>query len=176
MNMHCLNLVTANFWKTNQPRYRHKFQGSTKIYLSDCGVHLPHWALITQGVRSLSLGWNHRKVILGPVSDLTVFRKTKFSSKENITAGWRGGLCAAKAREAWSRHERGAPGEHQDNHRRFGIQKLYSRLAYKRQWHERKVGGWSGRAFMLLSDSKQERTDYRGWSMGCPEWYAEHQP
>ena len=176
MTLHQTNLWTALLWKKNQWRYRNKFHGSTKIYAADCGERLPHWALITQGVKGLTLGWNHHNCFFGPASDLTVGRKTKSRSKENIESGWRGGLCDAWAREAWSRYQRGAPCHHEDNHDRFGIQELYSRLAFRRHWHQRKVMGWSGRAFMLLLEPNRERRDYRGWSMGCPDWYASHQP
>lgn len=176
MKQHSLNLITANFWKTNQWRYRNKFGGSTKIYLSDCGERLPHWALIRQGLKGLAVGWNHHNKIFNHTRPAASTHAVGRQTRADIESGFSGGLCAAWAKEAWSRHERGAPGERDNNHDRFGIQELYSRMAFARHWHQRDVRGWSGRAFLLLVEPNRERKDYRGWSCGCPEWYASHQP
>tara|TARA_Y100001938_G_scaffold149909_1_gene238642 strand:+ start:16426 stop:16956 length:531 start_codon:yes stop_codon:yes gene_type:complete len=176
METHLTNLITANIWKCNQWKYRNKFHGGTQIYQADCGERLPHWVVITKGFKGLEIGWNHRNQFFAEDRPAASTHSIGRQTQADLESGFSGGLCSAWAKEAWSRHERGAPCEHKDNHHRFGIEKLYIRLAFKRQWHERKVGGWSGRAFMLLDDPNRERQDYRGWSMGCPEWYASHQP
>ncbi len=178
MTIHQTNLWAALFWKTNQWRYRHKMHGRTQIFLADCGVRLPHWALITQGFRLVSIGWNHRKHIFGPVYDLATRRKTKRLGRENIQAGWGGGLCNAWAKEAGSRYERGAPGEHQDNHL-FGVSDE-SWVRFKWGWRQARhtVRGWSMAAIVkwLTARKMQDQSPQDRWSVGCPEWYASHQP
>ena len=164
-------LITRKHWRHN---------GSRRTIKNVLGEKMPGAIVVSLGEKEARKGWTlrhdakyHNAISAGAsAATHSVGRKTV----SDINAGWGGGLCAAKAREAWTRFEQGPPCQHNDNHTRFGVEELYNRLAFKRQWHERKVGGWSGRAFMLLSNPGQERTDYRGWSMGCPEWYAEHQP
>tara|TARA_R100001082_G_scaffold47109_4_gene25155 strand:+ start:731 stop:1273 length:543 start_codon:yes stop_codon:yes gene_type:complete len=180
MTLHQTNLWTALLWKNNQWKYRNKFGGSTKIYLSDCGVRLPHWALITQGIKGLAAGWNHHNKFFNLTRPAASTHAIGRQTRADLDAGWgassaladqiRRTKISASSQQCWVQSER------DNNHDRFGIQELYSRLVFARHWHQRKVTGWSGRAFLLLVEPNRERKDYRGWSCGCPEWYASHQP
>tara|TARA_R100000808_G_scaffold4205_4_gene14009 strand:- start:5442 stop:5894 length:453 start_codon:yes stop_codon:yes gene_type:complete len=150
MKQHTVNLITANFWKENQWKYRNKFHGGTQIFRTNCGDQLAHWVLIKHGVREIEVGWSHNSQffdnqVRSGVPTRPIGRNTKRAGRLNVESGWRGGLCAAWAKEAWSRHERGAAGDHEDNY-------FYNNKNYEPYL-------WEYRYFP-----------------GLPAWYIEHYP
>lgn len=61
---------------------------------------------------------------------------------------------------------------------RFGIEGgEWVRLRWACNWQKRRTQGWSGRAVtQWLSRKVQDQDPDDQWSVGCPAWYAEHQP
>jgi hypothetical protein len=61
---------------------------------------------------------------------------------------------------------------------RFGIDgPEWVRLRWANHWQKRRTQGWSGRAVtQWLWRKIQDQEPKDKWSIGCPEWYSEHQP
>ena len=67
----------------------------------------------------------------------------------------------------------------QDVPSRFGIEgEEWVRLRWARSnWAKRRTQGWSGRAVcQWLTRKRQDQNPKDICSVGCPAWYAEHQP
>ena len=182
MQTHTLNLVTANFWKQNQFRYRNKMDGRTQIFVSDCGVRLPHWVVITKGLKGLEIGWNHRNQFFGQERPAASTHSIGRQTRADIESGFSSGLCTAWAKEAWSRHEQGAPCEHEDNHKEHVSCAPYEEVRWGGCWNgHRSRNGWTPFAFLSyawkgVTWAVQTRKEFDGWAIGCPCWYSEHKP
>ena len=188
MKIHFFNLVTANFWKANQWKYQNKFHGGTQIFRANCGEQLAHWVLMKHGVREIAIGWSHASQffdnqVRSSVPTRPIGRQTKRAGRLNVETGWRGGLCAAWAKEASTRHERGTPGHHENNHKEHVSCAPYEELRWGAQWNgQRSRGGWTPLAAIEESwcgitwKVPHPREDYRGWSCGLSECDFKHGP
>ena len=178
MKLHLMNLMAANCWKKNQWRYRKKMDGRTQIFVADCGVRLPHWALITQGLKGLGLGWNHHNLFFGQERPASSTHAIGRQTVADIEAGWKG----TKSLADQIRRKNGSPvaiaQSGQDVPSRFGVEgEEWVRLRWANNWAKRRTQGWSGRAVTQWLWRKTQDQNPKCLLMHCgPEWYTAHQP
>jgi hypothetical protein len=102
-------------------------------------------------------------------------------SRWAIDHGADGGMTTRQMRDRWSRHSSIIPGNHMDNHRNGASCASYELIRFGAKWISRALGGWTPFAFLAnkwkgVIWTVETRTEFYGWSMGCPCWYSEHQP
>ena len=179
MQTHTMNLVAANFWKTNQWKYVNKMDGRTQIFVSDCGVRLPHWVLIRQGIKGLSKGWNHHKKFFNLTRPSASAHAIGRQTRADIEAGWQ----SSQSLVDQIRRKNGSPvaiaQSGQDVPSRFGIQgEEWVLLRWARSnWAKRRTQGWSGKAVSQWLSRKVQNQNLKNLLMHCgPDWYTAHQP
>ena len=90
----------------------------------------------------------------------------------DIATGWAGHLTTREMKDRWDRHSGIPIGNDLDNHRA----QLFN-LQWSRTWQLRAIKGWTPLASIdLQMHGEETRAEHEGWAIGCPQWYAEHQP
>lgn len=162
-------LITRKHW-------RHQTQRTIKNAL---GEDLPFALVFNRGLKEATKGWTSAPFQMCWRSGTTYLNRISRASRADVECGWGRGLTLKQSRERWSRHGSIIPGNHLDNHSRFGITgESWVRMRWARSsWAKRRTQGWSGRAItQWLWRKTQDQSPQDKWSVGCPAWYAEHQP
>ena len=90
----------------------------------------------------------------------------------DIRTGWAGHLTTREMKDRWDRHSGIPIGNDLDNH----AKKLFN-LRWSRCWQLRALKGWTPLAALdLQMHGEETRKEHEGWAIGCPQWYADHQP
>ena len=162
-------LITRKNW-------RHR---TTRTVHNTLGEVIPFAMVLTRGAKDAEKGWTARPKKLHWLSGKTYLNRISRTSRADVISGWGRGLTVAESRERYSRHGSIIPGNHLDNHFRFGISvKSWARLRWGKRWARPAVRGWSGRAVSkwYFATKLQDQSPEDKWSVGCPCWYLEHQP
>lgn len=167
-------LITRKHW-------RHQTQRTIKNAL---GEDLPFALVLNRGLKEATKGWTSAPFQMCWRSGTTYLNRNSRASRAAVECGWGRGLTLKQSRERWSRHGSTIPANHMDNYSEINGATVtsYEHLRWGIRWVSRAFGGWTASAALsdifrgLFFSRESERQDYRGWNMGCPDWYSEHHP
>jgi len=166
-------LVTRKHWRNCQPTFKNTLEED-----------LPWALLMRRGVKDAMKGWTSVPFDRCWRSGNNYLSTSSRITKTCIDCGWGGGLSLKQTMERWSRHGSIIPANHMDNFREINGATVthYEHIRWGVRWVSRAFKGWTAssalsdlfRAMIFSRDA--ERENYRGWAIGVPRWYAEHQP
>ena len=175
-----MKIVTEQLWALVNAQKSSRPDLKKRLVRNEFGECLPTAYLQAYGERNTGSGrWRYLPT---PALLLAwnLLKSTKGGSQWRRGSGL-DGLTTRQMRERWSRHSSVIPGNHLDNHRNGASCASYEMIRWGAKWISRSLGGWTPFAFLAnkwngVIWSVETRKEFDGWAIGCPEWYADHQP
>ena len=154
-----------------QKHWRHT--GSRRTIKNVLGEEMPFSLTFNRGCKDAQKGWTGRDFVW--LSGSAYISHDSRKTNADIASGWGGGLSTKETRERYKRHGSIIPGNHLDNYKELNGATVtaWEHLRWGFRFVSRAFGGWT---FSDTWKVPNDRKDFRGWSCGAPEWYAEHQP